>query len=209
MNANDFFSGAYCINLESRKDRWKSSQNEFKKIGISPDRFNAIIDSYPPRGCLKSHIELLEQHQKKGGGNILIFEDDVEFIEDANTIIKEALKEIADIKWDFLYFGGNILKNFYQKTKRLARLTHCQSTHAYSINGDFIDEALSILKNEDNFIDLIYSRKIIPFKKCYIVIPMVAIQREDYSDIEKGIMSYNIPIHRYKEHLITLENQNE
>lgn len=209
MNIDSFFSGIYCINLESRKDRWRSSEKEFKKIGISPSRFSAIFDSYPPRGCLKSHIKLLEQHQKNGGGNVLIFEDDVEFVEDASDIVKEALDEINNIKWDFLYLGGNILKNFYQETKRLARLTHCQSTHAYSINGNFINKVLSILKNEDYFIDLIYSQKIVPFKKCYITVPMVAIQREGYSDIEKGMMNYNIPINRYREHFVPLENQNE
>ena len=172
-------------------------------------RFDAIIDSYAPRGCLKSHIALLEQHQKNGGGNILIFEDDVEFIDDANNIINQSLDEIDKLNnWNFLYFGGNILKPFYQETEHLARLMHCQSTHAYAISGSFIEHTLDILKRNDFFIDIIYSELIIPQNVCYITIPMVAIQRSDYSDIEKKTMTYDIPIQRYNQYLIRKTNSN-
>ena len=205
MDINNFFSGIYCINLKSRPDRWQLAQREFEKLNMDVERFSAIIDEYPPRGCLKSHIALLEQHQKNGGGNILIFEDDVEFIDEPKDIVEKSLEEINNLKRrDMLYLGGNILKPFYQKTDHLAFLTHCQSTHAYSINGESIDTVLEALKNEDYFIDVLYSTKIIPWSICYITIPMVAIQRSDYSDIEKRKMTYDIPIQRYNQNLIRM-----
>ena len=32
-----------CINLDSRKDKWEEVQPEFTKLGVTPERFSAII----------------------------------------------------------------------------------------------------------------------------------------------------------------------
>jgi hypothetical protein len=102
-----------------------------------------------------------------------------------------------------VYFGGNVLKPFYQITDHLAKLTHCQSTHAYAINKHFVGGLVDWLENNQTYIiDVLYAEKVVPYNNCFITIPMLAIQRPDYSDIEKQNMTYDIPIQRYNKFLV-------
>ena len=48
MKINDYFDKIICINLDKRPDRWREVQSQFKKAGISVQRFSAIDGN--PRG---------------------------------------------------------------------------------------------------------------------------------------------------------------
>ena len=51
----------FYINLEKRKDRKISCENQLKSIGIDkPNRFNAFDERIGLVGCAKSHIKCLE-----------------------------------------------------------------------------------------------------------------------------------------------------
>jgi len=208
MKLENMFGLSYCINLDSRKDRWEAVQGEFEKIHFYPERFSAIQDEIPARGCYKSHLAILKEAQAKDT-NVFIFEDDVEFVHPHNSgsvyygdiidVIEQSMEELAVFNWwDMFYLGGNILRHFYQVSPHLAKLSHCQSTHAYGVNKKFIPELVAFLESRQNILDVLYADSVIPFKNCFISIPMVAIQRTDYSDIEKTKMSYDIPMERYK-----------
>ena len=45
------------INLEYRKDRNIHSINEIKKLGVEPNRFNAIRMKFGNIGCSMSHMK--------------------------------------------------------------------------------------------------------------------------------------------------------
>jgi len=205
MKLTDMFELCYCLNLDERTDRWELAQKEFEKIGVTPQRFSAIRDDNPAFGCLKSHIEMLRIADKEGKG-VFIFEDDVEFLDGAKEVIEKAVYELTyeATAWGMFYLGGNILKPFEQVTEHLALLNHCQSTHAYGIHKDHVRGILTFLERNSFFIDVLYAEGIIPAINSYITVPMVAIQRSDYSDIEKHVMTYDVPIARYNQHLIPL-----
>jgi hypothetical protein len=61
---------------------------------------------------------------------------------------------------------------------------------------------IDFIEKNNTFIDVIYADGIIPRTNCYITIPMMGIQRTDYSDIEKQIMNYDIPVERYNKNLV-------
>ncbi len=213
MKLENMFGLSYCVNLDSRKDRWEQSQKEFEKIHFYPERFSAIQDEIPARGCYRSHLAILKEAYDKNA-NVLIFEDDIEFVHplspenalqygDINGVIEQAMEDLTVLNWwDMFYLGGNILRHFYQVSPVLAKLTHCQSTHAYGVNKKFLPQLIAHLEKNKNILDVLYADTVIPFSNCFITIPMLAIQRTDYSDIEKTKMTYDIPIERYNKFLV-------
>ena len=199
---NLFPFSTYCINIKSRTDRWDSATIEFEKINIKPERFDAIENKKnPAAGCRESHLAILKEAKKKNE-NVFIFEDDVEFIDNANIILDNAISELSELDWAMFYIGGNILKPFYQVSEHLAKLSHCQSAHAYGINKKYISDIIDIIEINNTFIDVIYADGIIPYINAYITIPMIAIQKSGYSNIENKIMTYEIPIARYNHFLV-------
>jgi GR25 family glycosyltransferase involved in LPS biosynthesis len=201
MNLNELFPLIYCINLDKREDRYEQAKKELDKVEIKFERFSAIEDKNPIVGCWKSHIDILEQALSLQE-NVFIFEDDVQFIENSSSIEK-SLKDLVYRVWTMFYLGGNILRPFYQVSSSLGRLSHCQSTHAYGMTWNMISTILPIIKKyRGSPLDVIYADIIVPNVQAYISIPMIAIQRDSYSDIEEQKMTYEIPVRRYKKYLV-------
>lgn len=205
MEFKEFFPLMYCINLDNRKDRWELANAEFERAGIHPQRFSAITHKYPPRGCYLSHLAILKEAEKQNK-NVFIFEDDIEFIDIEKYFTKKALEDMENhYWWDMLYLGGNILKPFYKVSPYWAKLLHCQSTHAYGVNRYFVPKLINWLEkysqNEKNILDVVYAETVVPYVSAYISIPMLAIQRTDYSDIEGREMTYDLPLKRYEHFL--------
>jgi len=203
MKIQEMFPLQFVINLRSRTDRLEQCKEEFKKINLDPRLFTACEHEDPKMGCLNSHLALL-RYASIFKQNILIFEDDVEFIgENSQEVIESALDELSELdRFDMVYLGGNVLNNIYQMTTHLGRLTHCQSTHAYGVNVNFVDKLIADLENYQNHIDVMYAWNVVPKNKCYITIPMVAIQRASYSDILKQEIDYSVPMARYEHYLV-------
>lgn len=207
MNFNDMFELCYCINLDSRKDRWQKTQFELEILDISPERFKAIEHSMGWMGCSQSHLSILKEARRKKK-NVFIFEDDVQIINYEKGILESALNELSDWGWAMFYLGGNPLAPFHQVSDHLAKLNYAHSTHAYGINKDYLDRIISAIELFEGIypIDVIYAKVIMPVFGCYITVPMLASQRDSYSNVEKKIMTYEIPIARYNQFLIRKPN---
>lgn len=211
MEFKELFPLQVVINLDSRKDRLEICQKEeFPKIKINPLRKSGVVFKGTNNdwwngaiGCMISHYHVL-QSALLLNTNVFIFEDDVSFIDEKiRKNLGIVCEQIKKLDWDMLYIGGNILKPAYQVSSHLAKLTHAQSTSSYGVNIKFIEKLLKYfdLSNIMKPIDLIYAEDVIPNHNCYISIPMLAIQRSDYSNIEQKIMTYDIPIERYNNFL--------
>ena len=126
------------------------------------------------------------------------------------ALIKNKWDELYDLKYDMVYFGGNILRPFFQVSKHWARLSHCQSTHCYLIQKDFLPTAIDFLSNNPPpktglAIDQLYADYLVPNCRAYICIPMIARQRSDFSSIEHSKMTYDLPVQRYWHYLVKNE----
>src|SRR6056297_1972222 len=109
-NPFDYFDEIYCINLDERKDRWEHAKNEFKKANILDrvKRFSAIRENDGRLGIIKSNLAIVKLAKEKKLKNVLVFEDDFEFIvDDPQKVLYDTLKQVGKNKWHLFYLGAN------------------------------------------------------------------------------------------------------
>ena len=155
----DYFDKIYCINLDSRPDRWKQAQKEFDKVGILDrvERFSAMTSKNEGgpqgknvRGKLKwknldgtimSHMTCIKNAKDNGWKNVLIFEDDVYFDGYDSDKLSKSLELLKSRKWNLFFLGGNIidLDVGWQKFEKLSNDLYevnlpIYAIHAYAVN---------------------------------------------------------------------------
>jgi GR25 family glycosyltransferase involved in LPS biosynthesis len=99
------------------------------------------------KGCLESHLEIIQLAYNRGWDKILILEDDLQptqYISSAHLSGKswKILENVPD-DWDMLYLGGTIKQKIYDEedyrqyvdfqNREWVRMC-CWTTHAYIIN---------------------------------------------------------------------------
>ncbi len=130
IDLNKHFNKIYCINLDSRPDRWLKCQARFVSLDIDVSRFSAynqdselvnekfnalqaikkrafiknVINSKKEMGCLISHYKIIEDAIKNNYNRILVFEDDVIFHKNFMLEI-EKLNRIQN--WDMVLLGAS------------------------------------------------------------------------------------------------------
>jgi glycosyl transferase family 25 len=181
------FDHIYCINLDSRPDRWAECEAEFIKHGISNvERFVATtvneIDSpahiKPSEAALvRSHVRVLEDAKEKGYKKILILEDDIEF---ADTI-HDHLDAVPE-NWEVLYFGGNHAWGIpYRMNDFLAVANKTLAMHCVGMTESAIDRMLGMI-NYNSPIDVTYAYALY-LMNSYVFYPSQAWQRPSWSDL--------------------------
>lgn len=204
-NAFDFFDEIYCINLDKRTDRWRDIQAEFKKCSIEKrvKRFSAIEHIDGRIGCIKSHLEIIKQAKKKKLDNVLIFEDDAIIVNDnINSVLFQATSQLPS-DWDLFYLGANLHTQLIRYSNSLATLKHAYATHAIAYSKNVYDmfiekfEKLLSIAAQDDILDVWLANNIQPMNKSFTVKPILATQKNDYSDINKSEVNYNFILERY------------
>lgn len=182
IQLSEFAEKIYCINLDSRADRWVQVCKKFTKVGMSEsvNRVSAVVDEDPRKGCLESHFYCIRDAIDNGYENILIFEDDVCFVNDDNEYLAEAVTYIAhDPRWDLFYLGGNVMypAKFVHKHVFKSRFF---STHAYIVNRRAFKKILHATVPIDKW----YALNTVS----YGLYPMYATQDQTYSDIRGKVI---------------------
>ena len=162
------------INLEDRTDRLEEIKKEFDKVGlVDVHHFPAIKHNIGISGCTRSHYEIVRMAKKEGYKNILIFEDDVYFVDDKKLFrekIEACFLQIKknNIKPDMLYLGGFLTTppdgwtssgdfswdrskmSYHTKIDdNLFELGGCKTTHAYIIFESIYDKIIDGLGDTD------------------------------------------------------------
>jgi len=209
-NPFDFFEKIYCINLSYRTDKWKTCQEEFEKLNIKNkvERFDAIkFDGAHPyinirsAGCCASHRAVIAKAKEENLKNVLILEDDIQFINEVNKQLSLSLEDLnKQSRWDIFYLGMHAGHHDIKRPnvpplervdENLLRVNTCQCAHAQGYNSnifDFIlenvatpDETLEwLMRNES--IDGWIMRNIQTQGYCFSVNEIIATQRVSYSD---------------------------
>lgn len=200
IKVNDYFDYIYCMNLDKRPDRWEEAIQQFKMNKIVAHRFRAFNGKNIYRGqkpirsgefgCLFTHLSILLDARSNNYEKVLIFEDDVELHKDFEKIASEFLQEIPD-NWDMIYFGANTAKN--NGTKISSRVNIASSLlggHAYAVKNTVYDRLIHALENEPYQVDETYSR-MHTFMNTYLCDPIIAWQRDGWSDINNLFVSYD------------------
>lgn len=198
MNAFHNLDAIFCVNLDRRPDRWQVCLNQFKHFGMDEKvmRYPAVENKEnPAKGNHTSHANILEIAKLENYKNILILEDDFEFLETPETtqqVLEHALKELPN-SWHMLYLGINMDQyRGNQETEHLARINGGFSTHAYIINNSLFEILIKINRDPKTIHnDVSYAQLVHPNYNCFVTVPMLAGQQHGYSDIEGRIVDYN------------------
>ena len=75
------------INLERRQDRREEIEQELVQYGLSGERFNAISHELGLAGCNLSHIQVLKDAEEANLENLLVLEDDFQFLVDTKIYL--------------------------------------------------------------------------------------------------------------------------
>lgn len=181
----------YCINLERRKDRKEKMKNQLNSVNIpfefieaidykDLDRVSYYLKGYGEHACLLSHIKTLEKLKEDNENIGIILEDDVMLTTDFEEKLENFLKKVPQ-DWVILYLGFIPMGEY---SEGIIKMRGDLGAHAYCVRGGFIDELIEDYKTMVRSTDVVLASHQ-HVKSCYGIIPMLAIQNEDYSDIQE------------------------
>lgn len=199
----DLFENTLFINLESRPDRLDHAVTEFKKMGISVERVNAVKMKNGAVGCTMSHIKCIELAKQRDYEQVFICEDDITFTN--CELLKKQLEKFANdenIMWDMLIIGGNNVPPYNQVEEYVARVFYCQTTTGYIVKKHYYNTLLSNFKEsaqnlmrfpdrKKEFALDIYWKRLQIQDFWYMITPPTVTQYESYSDIEEKEVNYD------------------
>ena len=159
-NPFDNFDKIFCINLDSRPDRWELAQDEFRKVGILDrvERVTAITTDqlpYDPRpvknrggsdllgqfACASSHNKCTKLAIEYKSKNYLVFEDDFYFKDFDKSYLNTCINELPS-DWRLFSFGYNDWcqrKPVNSFSENLNIMHGFGLAHAYAVNGHFFE----------------------------------------------------------------------
>jgi hypothetical protein len=181
-NVWDFFDRIYCISLKQREDRRSSALKEFSKVGLGGRVEFVIVERLDydfEQQVYESHMVCLRKGLAEGAGNILIFEDDVEF----ERFDAESLRNCTQYlqqhpQWKVLLLGALIRSSSKTALPCLQKVRYQSLTHAYALNRHYA-EALAYEPWQGIVNDTLFR----PLRDdVYAVYPMFAFQKSFTSD---------------------------
>jgi GR25 family glycosyltransferase involved in LPS biosynthesis len=216
------------INLTSRSDRKIHIESQLRGVGLNPTRFNAIKLKNGRVGCSMSHLKCLQLAKNNNWPYVMICEDDLlilnneTFITHVNTFFSKHGGDRSGggggggggDKWNVLLLAGNNVPPYRKIDDTCIQVSHCQTTTGYIVKRDYYDILIdnirvgieNLLKMPDRHILYAIDKFWIKLQKehtWYMLAPIVAVQREDYSDIEERKTNYeNIMKDLDKPHLV-------
>lgn len=192
------------INLDRRIDRREQIENEFIKMGIPVEkvyRLSAVNNIQRSEvGCCSSHIQALEFAKSNNYNNVLILEDDFEFVLSREKV-KQTLTTFFDsqIEYDVIMFSYNLNK-YEPMNSLLGKVLYAQTASGYLVNGKFIDRMLENWKEGLNklvstgihwhYAADVYWKHIQCVSKWYYFIDRIGKQRKSYSDLAHKYTDY-------------------
>ena len=201
INSLDDIKHIFYINLHHRSDRKEHVENQLLSIGLKGERFNAIKMENGAIGCSMSHLKLLQEAVKNNLSHILIVEDDITFLEP--EVFKTQMNKFFELHetWDVVLFAGNNMPPYETVDETCIKVSRCQTTTGYLVNGHYIKVLLqnikmgltNLLNKPDDKMNFAIDKFWFHLQKIdnwYLIIPLTVIQREDYSDIEKKVTKY-------------------
>jgi glycosyl transferase family 25 len=143
----EHFGGVFYINLDKRKDRRVEIEKELTTIGLSGERFEALERSPGIVGCGYSHLSVLVEARNRGLPNVLIFEDDFEFLVNKKDFWSHINKFFEmRIPYDVLMFSYNIEKST-PFNDLIFKIDAATTASAYVVNSYFYDSIIELYEN--------------------------------------------------------------
>lgn len=208
---NNFFDKIYCINLDSRADRWSLFLKELDRIQLTGcEKFKGFEMTSGQHGHAKSYCSLIDLCLAQPHNNYLLLEDDVLFMGEPAEVVDAlslAFSELPE-NYDALYLGGTLCNNYVDTpivnySTHLYKLYSAFATHAvvfsykglekirssFSASTDWWKELL-LGKADSYTTDVYLAENFLPKNNCYITKKMLCSQRPNYSNILNKYVDY-------------------
>jgi glycosyl transferase, family 25 len=134
----EFIDKVIYINLDTREDRRKIMAKFFEEGKIPQDKIVRFSAFHIKRGigCLKSHTKALQMAKDNGWKNVLILEDDLEWLEFEKGY--EQLQELIKLpRWDVIQLVGWYVEYDFP------RIYYTLNAGAYLVNSSYYDTLLA------------------------------------------------------------------
>lgn len=206
MKWTNYFDEIYLINLPENTERLKSATAELNKYDIPFTVWQATKKQNGKEGLnitMKAllHNALFKEHQR-----ILVFEDDLKFVQDPNLIMPLCVEQLGKTPWELFYLGinmdndQNLFTHFVDKN--LLGLEFGYATHALAYNRNVMETLLDIINRytdrKPSFAyDTMISNIIHKNYNCFSSYPMLVTQADGWSDIEQKESTYEYIQHRF------------
>ena len=193
------------INLNKRTDRKVEIESELKRLNIDKNkiiRLEAIEHSYPNTGCNLSHSMALKMAFEKKMKNVLILEDDFNFIDDVNKVHSSISQMFLTLNnnWDVIQLTHQT--NKAEPYNNLLNITLDSSNAAgYLVNSHMFEplsriffysaQSLSLTKahwifqNDRQWVLFMFT------KRWFHFIEPLGYQRDSFSDLSQGYFTSN------------------
>ena len=156
MNSLSDFERVCVINLPNRTDRRAEIAEQLALVGLSfaspnVNLFSAVrpaepggFDSIGARGCFMSHLQVLRQ--AKSLSNVLILEDDLDFVPGIDSLLGLSLAALP-ANWEVFYGGCLIdLPRGDGPLTRVSPSTSIRTSHFVAFNGPVIGRLVNYLE---------------------------------------------------------------
>lgn len=201
----EHFDKTYCINMDKRPDRWEKVSKTFSDLGIEDvHRYSGVDGStldlenmnYKKSllagelGILETHLNLIKEAKEEGLEKILIMEDDVCFTDEISKF-DEYLSAVPE-DWDLLFVGGNHVYGQppVKVNDKVLKLNHTVAIHCLAVKNTVFDTIIAMAKRRQKQIDAYYA-DIQKGYNAYAFTPNMALQYEDFSDIQNRRVNYD------------------
>ena len=154
----NYFDKFLIINLEKDKKRLQDTIKTLMKIGVDSNkivRVGAVYERWNGHlGCGKSHILALEYAIKNNLNNVVILEDDFEFIEkeNVNNLINLFIQNFNN--WDVLDFSPMNKTVNSTNIPEISRLITGTTTTGYVVNKHYFQTLLDNRKEAVKLLQL-------------------------------------------------------
>lgn len=142
----------FFINLDYREDRRDEIEDEIQKYDFidKTERFPGIrVVEQGILGCTKSHLAVLKLAKERGYKNVLILEDDFEFVLSKADVEKE-LQTFFDsgIDYDVCMISYLLIKEeedqIVEECPNLGRVIEAQTASGYLVNAKYYDTIIEL-----------------------------------------------------------------
>ena len=190
------------INLEHRTDRRAHVEEQLSKFPfLKTERFNAVKLPNGALGCSISHLKCLEIAKERKWPQVLILEDDIQFL-NPDLFLTQLNKFMKRIKYfDVLLIAGNNMPPYIRIDDCCIKIANCNTTTGYIVNQKYYDKLIANYKqgilglmrepnNKARYAIDIYWKRLQTEDMWFLITPPTVTQMADYSDIEGKTIDY-------------------
>lgn len=179
----------YLINLAKRTDRLLQAAEELEKFNIPYKRISAIEKENGAEGLRDTMLLIFNEALEQGHENVLVFEDDVEFLDEPLNFIMDKVMEQMPDGYRMIMLGGQFSNGFtHFHSPNLLPVTKAFSTHAVMYSRLAMREIVDLGMGYP--IDNWLVAEVQTRGGTYATYPMLASQRAGFSNIGNAFISW-------------------